>query len=97
MNEIYNLEKLKNRSAEMVLEKLENLLQEWDDFFHCEDCVLDLIAYTLNHVTPLYGTSLIGPLHPNRAKEKKIQIEVELALNNGIKKIKKNPHHEKQL
>ena len=94
ISERYNIENLKNRSAEIVLNKLETVLEKTDDFCHCEECVLDLIAYTLNHVTPLYGTSLLGPLHPNKEKEKKVEIEIDLAMKAGIKKITEHPHHE---
>jgi competence protein ComFB len=95
ISERYNIENLKNRSAEMVFSKLETMLEDTDNFCHCEECVLDLVAYTLNHVTPLYGTSLLGPLHPNKDKEKKVEIEIELAMKAGISKITKHPHHEK--
>jgi competence protein ComFB len=94
ISERYSLENLINRSADIVFERIEELLDKRDDFCHCQECVLDLIAYTLNRVTPLYGTSLLGPLHPNREKEKKIQIEIDLAINAGIKRITKHPHHE---
>ncbi len=92
--ERYSFEHLINRSADMVFERIEELLDERDDFCQCNDCVLDLIAYTLNRVTPLYGTSLLGPLHPNREKEKKVQIEIDLAIKAGIKRITQHPHHE---
>lgn len=94
ISERYSLENLKNRSLDLVFEQVEKLLDERDDFCHCQECVLDLIAYTLNRVTPLYGTSLLGPLHPNREKEKKVQIEIDLAINAGIKRITARPHHE---
>jgi len=76
LNKVYNLENLKNRSAELVFARVEKLLEENNELCQCEDCVLDLIAYTLNHVTPLYGTSLIDPLHPNRGKEKKYRLRL---------------------
>jgi len=94
ISEGYSLENLINRSLDMVFERIEELLDVRDDFCHCQECVLDLIAYTLNRVTPLYGTSLLGSLHPNRKKEKKVQIEIDLAINAGIKRIIEHPHHE---
>ena len=93
ISERYNIDNLRNRSAEMVLAKLETILEKKKNFCHCEECVLDLIAYTLNHVTPLYGTSLLGPLHPRKDKEKKVEIEIDLALKAGIEKITRHPHH----
>lgn len=94
ISERYNISNLKNRSAEKVFNKLETILEKTNDFCNCEVCVLDLIAYTLNRVTPLYETSLLGPLHPRKEKEKKVEIEIDLAIKAGIKKITKHPHHE---
>ena len=94
ITERYNIDNLRNRSAEMVFKKLEQILEKTEDFCNCEECVLDLIAYVLNHVTPLYGTSLLGPLHPDKDKEKKLEIEIDLAIKAGIRKISEHPHHE---
>ena len=94
ITERYNIDNLRNRSAEMVFKKLESILEKTEDFCKCEECVLDLIAYVLNHVTPLYGTSLLGPLHPNKDKEKKLEIEIDLAIKAGMRKISEHPHHE---
>jgi len=97
LKEQYNLEKLRNRSSEMVLMRIEKLLEERDDFCHCEECVLDLVAFTLNHVTPLYSNSLLNPLHPNKEKLRKIQIEIDLAIQAGLKRITRHPHHEEDV
>ncbi|KPJ85199.1 MAG: hypothetical protein AMS17_14750 [Spirochaetes bacterium DG_61] len=94
LQERYNLDNLLNRSAELVYEKVEELLACNNDFCHCQECVLDLVAYTLNHVTPLYRTSLLGPLHSNMDVEKKVEIEIELAIKAGMKKITRHPHHD---
>jgi competence protein ComFB len=94
LKDMYNLDNIVNKSAELVYEGVEDLLRENKNFCRCQDCILDLIAYTLNHVTPLYRTSLLGPLHPSMDLEKKVKVEIELALNAGIKKITRHPHHE---
>ena len=85
---------MRNRSEELVFKKIEELMEEREDICGCESCVLDLIAYTLNQVTPLYGASLLGPLHSN--KEGKIQEEIDEAVEDGLKRIAENPHHEEQ-
>jgi len=89
----YDIEKLRNRTMELVLKKIEKLMEERDDFCKCENCILDLIAYTLNHVKPFYMTSLLGPLDGGE-KEKRIELEIDLAINGGLKRIKEHPHHE---
>jgi len=89
----YDLDKLRNRTMELVLARIEKLIEERDDFCKCENCILDLIAYTLNHVKPFYMTSLLGPID-NGKKEKQIELGIELALKAGLKRIKEHPHHE---
>ncbi|MHA1215691.1 MAG: late competence development ComFB family protein [Candidatus Hodarchaeales archaeon] len=87
----YNLDLIKNRSLEIVISRIEKLLNERDDFCHCEVCVIDLIAFVLNNITPLYTTSLLDPF-----ENKKIEIingEIEKAMKEGIKRIKEHPHH----
>ena len=94
LDEKYDLGKIRNRSAEAVHRKIEELLERGKGFCRCEDCVLDLVAYVLNHVTPSYATSLLDPLHPNGERVKKIAVEIDLAINAGMKKISSHPHHE---
>jgi competence protein ComFB len=93
LSERYDMGKLVNRSAEVVCRKIEQILDMRDDICRCEDCVLDLVAYTLNRVKPLYGTSLLGPLHPDRVKETELEERIERTIEAGLKKIARHPHH----
>ena len=93
LEDTYNLEKIRNNTKELVYERIEILLNERNDFCRCETCILDLAAFTLNRVTPRYTTSLLGELHPDRVLEKKIQVEIDLALRAGLKQLKVHPHH----
>jgi len=95
LEEKYDLGKLRNRSFEIVLKRIEKLLKERDDFCHCEQCVLDLITFTLNHVTPIYSNSLLDPLHPSMEKLRRLQIDIDLAIEVGLERITRFPHHEK--
>ncbi len=90
----YSLENLKNRTEEMVFERIKKLKEEGTIFCTCQECVLDLAAFALNHVTPRYYTSLPGSLYPNRIQEKKLQIEIDLALETCLKRTRSHPHHE---
>ena len=87
----YNLDLIKNRSLELVISRIEKLLNERDDFCQCEVCVIDLIAYVLNNITPLYTTSLLDPFENKKIET--INEEIERAIKEGIKRIKEHPHH----
>jgi len=94
LSERYNLESIGNRSEQIVREAVGRLVEEGAAMCTCEECVLDLVAWTLNHVTPQYYTSLLAPLNPDPARERKVRVEVDLAIASGLKKLKAHPHHE---
>lgn len=93
LKERYNLENMRNRAEEMVFEAIERVLEADQEMCSCEECVLDLAAWTLNHVTPRYYTSLLPPLRQNPEAARKAQIEIELSIAAGKKKLKSHPHH----
>jgi competence protein ComFB len=94
LNERYNLDNIGNRSQEIVFDAIERLMAGGAEMCTCEECVMDLAAWTLNHVTPRYYTSLLSPLHPDPSLEHRVRVEVELALASGLKRLKAHPHHE---
>jgi competence protein ComFB len=94
LSERYDLELIRNRSERIVHEAVESLLEEGPALCTCPECVLDLVAWTLNHVTPQYYTSLLAPLKGDPAREHKLRVEVDLALAAGLKKLKAHPHHD---
>lgn len=91
--ERYNLDNMKNRAEEMVFEAIEKQINKGGDMCACEECILDLAAWTLNHVKPGYYTSLLAPLTPRPESERAMRVEIELALASGTKKLKNHPHH----
>ena len=83
----YNLDNLGNRTQELVYQAIERLLDDGTAMCTCEECVTDLAAWTLNHATPRYYTSLLAPLTPTRSGAEDA-VEIELALAAGVKKLK---------
>jgi competence protein ComFB len=93
LKERYNLDNLGNRSQEMVFDAIDKLMEGGSDMCTCDECISDLAAWTLNHVTPRYYTSLLAPLNPDPGKERQMRVQIELALAAGLKKLKEHPHH----
>ena len=89
----YNLENLGNRTQELVFQAIEKLIDQGTSMCTCEECVTDLAAWVLNHAAPRYYTSLLAPLTPDPVRERQYQVEIELALAAGVKKLKEHPHH----
>jgi competence protein ComFB len=93
LRERYNMDRLGNRSQELVYEAIGALVEEGTAMCTCEECVMDLAAWTLNHVTPRYYTSLLSPLNPDLTMERKVRVEIDLAISAGLKRLKEHPHH----
>jgi competence protein ComFB len=94
LEERYDIALVRNESKEQVCRRIEELLEQRNDICNCQTCVLDLLAFTLNRVTPSYSTSILGDLHPDTVREKKMQIEIDLALKAGLKRLQQHPHHD---
>jgi hypothetical protein len=93
LRETYNLDFIRNEAAEMVYERVQELLDGRPELCRCQTCVLDLVAFTLNRISPRYSTSLLGDLHPDRSREKRAQVEIDLALRAALKRLQEHPHH----
>jgi competence protein ComFB len=90
----YDLSGLRNEAAEMVCARIERLLTERPDVCSCNSCVLDLVAFILNRVTPRYATSLLGDLHPDPVRLKRMQVEIDLGIRAGLQRLALHPHHD---
>jgi competence protein ComFB len=89
----YDMDIVKNRSAEMVQARVEELLAAGGQLCPCQECVLDLVAYALNRVSPHYTTSLLGSLHSEPAFDRKLRVEIDVAIAAGLKRLRQHPHH----
>ena len=94
LEDTYRLGSIRNKAAEAVCERVERLLSTREDLCKCETCVLDLVAFTLNRVSPRYEASLLGSLHPDERRERRFQVEIDLALEAGLKRLRRHTHHD---
>ncbi|MCL2294710.1 MAG: late competence development ComFB family protein [Spirochaetes bacterium] len=92
LNEIYNFEYLKNEAEELVKDTLAKEMKRDKTICDCQDCILDIVGFTLNNIKPLYKTSLKGGLYTNIPDEKYLEA-LKKTLKQAIEKIKANPSH----
>ena len=92
----YDFEFLVNEAERLVVEELERQLSlpVNRDLCACEDCVLDMAAYALNNIRPVYRASLLGRLYAEALDETDYRKEVEEAVTKSVEKISQNPSHE---
>lgn len=92
----YDFEVLVNEAERMVVEELEEQLAARADpaICLCDDCVVDMAAYALNMLKPLYRVSLLGTLYAHALDETGYAKEVERTVAAAIDKIHSNPSHD---
>ncbi len=91
LHERYNLEDLTNESERLVFQELERRLDEaGETVCRSQECVLDMAAYALNHVKPMYRANLMGRLYA-RAQEEERADEIRRAVAEAIARITENP------
>lgn len=93
----YDFQNLVNETERLVLDQLEKQLQEdfAKDICKCQDCVLDMAAYALNCLKPVYRVSLMGTLYAHSLDDDtKYGKEVSSAVRKAILKVGENPSHD---
>lgn len=88
----YDFSSLENEAENLVITELERQLAlpgnegVWRD----EECVLDMAAYALNHVPPMYRATLLGRLYAAEL-DKTYHDTVEQAVREAIRVVSDNP------
>ncbi|MFA6508669.1 MAG: late competence development ComFB family protein [Treponemataceae bacterium] len=93
----YDFDILINEAERLVLAELERQLdtRSGETICLCEDCVLDMAAYTLNAVKPRYRVSLLGSMYAAHAMDEESYAKaVRTAVTQAIDKVSKNPSHD---
>jgi competence protein ComFB len=92
----YDFGVLVNEAERMVIDELERRLTELNDpdICVCEDCVLDMAAFALNTLKPVYRVSLLGTMYAHAMDNGEYAAEVEKAVKAGIAKVHANPSHD---
>jgi competence protein ComFB len=94
LREQYDFDSLVNEAERLVIEEISRQLPANPDLCTCEECVLDIAAFALNHVSPRYRASLLGSIYAVRESDAGYQREVGRAVSDAIRRIRANPSHD---
>ncbi|MFW5694202.1 MAG: late competence development ComFB family protein [Alkalispirochaeta sp.] len=84
---MYDFEDLTNEAERLVIEELGRQLEAVGDAACAgEDCILDMAAYALNHVRPMYRVNLLGRLYADTLMQEHGD-EIRAAVREAIHKI----------
>lgn len=92
LRDLRAFEDLQNEAERLVVDELERQLDLIPDGTVCktEDCILDMAAYALNHVRPMYRVNLLGRLYATAPDDER-RAEIASAVAEAIRKISDNP------
>jgi competence protein ComFB len=93
----YDFSVLVNEAERMVTDELERALAEKADpsICLCQDCVLDMAAFALNALKPVYRVSLLGTMYAQAIDEDSgYSHEVRSMVDVAIRKVHANPAHD---
>lgn len=89
---------LENHTEDFVIDKLEEVLNnddQFNDICTCHNCLLDITSYTLNRIPAKYISSSQGSLHAKLIEfEQQVNVDIISVLTRAIKIISKNPRHD---
>lgn len=84
---MYAFDDLTNEAERLVIEELGRQLEELGDrACQSDDCILDMAAYALNHVRPMYRVNLMGRLYADTLMDQYGK-EIRAAVAEAIRKI----------
>jgi competence protein ComFB len=94
----YDFDLIVNEVRTLVVDELEKQLSASGnkDICTCQDCVLDMVAYTLNHLKPHYRSSLSfkGVMYRPAIFNETYRNAVEKVVRSAVVRISLNPSHE---
>jgi len=92
----YDFDQLINEAEKLVVAELERQTAHYEgSICLCSDCVLDMAAFALNSVKPLYRVSLLGTIYAAHAmSENAYAMSVREAVATAIERVRANPSHD---
>lgn len=88
MRKVYNI------TEDLVLQQLEDSIKQFPGACRCEQCMADVMAMTLNKITPRYVSSDKGSVMARVfGSHDTERINILREVTNAIEKITSNPHH----
>ncbi len=94
--ENYDFSILQNEAERMVVAELERRLAELADpsICLCQDCVLDMAAFAINSLKPVYRVSLLGTMYAQAMDGGDYARDVAVAVAAAIAKVHSKPSHD---
>lgn len=93
LNNTYDFDYLKNEAEEIVKEILYEEMAKNESICNCNDCVIDIVALSLNNLKPKYTTSLKGNIYIAARADTEYIKTVREAIKYAVEKITANPSH----
>lgn len=88
----YDFSVLVNEKEHWVIDELERQMESAPEVCRCNDCVLDMVTFALNHSRPIYRATLLGAIFA-KVEDEATRIEIQEDVKLAIQKVSSNPSH----
>lgn len=86
---------LKNYMEDLVMQQMDAVMAVNREVCACEKCRHDIAAIALTILPARYVVTQKGETYTRiKALEQQFSVDITMALTEGIKMVKQNPHHE---
>lgn len=90
----YDFSIIENTIKERVIDTLEDEFNlRGDSVCKCEECVIDIVCFSLNRIKPNYSASLYGSLYSRADAENKSE-EIERVVTEAVDFVSSNASHD---
>ena len=87
LEKMYSFDEMTNEAERLVIEELGVQLEQLQGVAcMTEECILDMAAYALNHVQPMYRVNLLGRLYARQLGVEH-ESEIQRAVADAIRKV----------
>ncbi|MBC7545933.1 MAG: late competence development ComFB family protein [Candidatus Sericytochromatia bacterium] len=84
---------LNNFNERAVIQQLEAYSAEGAIPCECRECMLDVIALSLNSLPSRYAVSLLQKFYETPGEERTFRAEIKAAVDRAAAKVRLQPHH----
>ena len=85
---------LVNEAEELVIREMERQIPNHPDLCTCDECIMDIAAYSLNKVRPRYRVSLLDTVFADRQEQTAYNREIERAVSDAVRVVREHPSHD---
>ncbi len=89
LDKIHDFSRIENDAVRLVIREMEQQLTQ-EEMIN-EEFVMDVAAFSLNHLPPLYRATLLGKVYHDNINSQEYNEKVKISVKRAIDRVRANP------